>query len=198
MYFLKWIFFQVQLSKANTWWNSRGEPDVNAFQTVSKSAWTCHSLDWYLHCIHVHVGFSLISYYIFDGLPSSWEYFTKLFLASKFFNLVVPLHSSWSDDIRWCGSPHCIFGHNSPKAVLYFSRCVKRKCIFGRQQNLRKYVIQYFGRAICILLSQLTSGSAHCIFIACYWGSCEINNTITDGGSTAPLYCWYQTEEKTI
>ena len=24
------------------------------------------------------------------------------------------------------------------------------------------------------------------------------NNTITDGGSTAPLYCWYQTEEKTI
>ena len=63
MYFLKWIFFQVQLSKANTWWNSRGEPDVNPFQTVSKSAWTCHSLDWYLHCIHVHVGFSLISYF---------------------------------------------------------------------------------------------------------------------------------------
>ena len=25
-----------------------------------------------------------------------------------------------------------------------------------------------------------------------------INNTITDGGSTAPLYCWYHTEEKTI
>ena len=24
------------------------------------------------------------------------------------------------------------------------------------------------------------------------------NNTITDGGSTAPLYCWYHTEEKTI
>ena len=23
-------------------------------------------------------------------------------------------------------------------------------------------------------------------------------NTITDGGSTAPLYCWYHTEEKTI
>ena len=26
----------------------------------------------------------------------------------------------------------------------------------------------------------------------------EKNNTITDGGSTAPLYCWYHTEEKTI
>ena len=26
----------------------------------------------------------------------------------------------------------------------------------------------------------------------------EQNNTITDGGSTAPLYCWYHTEEKTI
>ena len=24
------------------------------------------------------------------------------------------------------------------------------------------------------------------------------NNTITDGGSTAPLYCWYHTEEKSI
>ena len=45
--------------------------------------------------IHVHVGFSLISYryMIFDGLRSSWEYFTNIFLASK-------LHSSW-----WC---HCI------------------------------------------------------------------------------------------
>ena len=26
----------------------------------------------------------------------------------------------------------------------------------------------------------------------------KVNNTITDGGSTAPLYCWYHTEEKTI
>ena len=26
----------------------------------------------------------------------------------------------------------------------------------------------------------------------------KIYNTITDGGSTAPLYCWYHTEEKTI
>ena len=26
----------------------------------------------------------------------------------------------------------------------------------------------------------------------------NIHNTITDGGSTAPLYCWYHTEERTI
>ena len=25
----------------------------------------------------------------------------------------------------------------------------------------------------------------------------QLNNTITDGGSTAPLYCWYLIEEKT-
>ena len=28
--------------------------------------------------------------------------------------------------------------------------------------------------------------------------TCDNNNTITDGGSTAPLFCWYHTEEKTI
>ena len=35
-------------------------------------------------------------------------------------------------------------------------------------------------------------------FFLLFVGCCIINNTITDGGSTAPLYCWYQTEEKTI
>ena len=43
---------------------------------------------------------------------------------------------------------------------------------------------------------------SYCSDVKCSWlqrfGKIYINNTITDGGSTAPLYCWYHTEETTI
>ena len=108
----------------------------------------------------------------------------------------VPFEVSWSDlDLDHVHQRSCFYGNlfweiivlsqnfwpiSHKWSVMYM---VGNLWISAFLQNLKEtiFLILWSGQNCALILAV-----------------CQIYNTITDGGSTAPLYCWYHTEEKTI
>ena len=74
----------------------------------------------------------------------------------------------------------------------------RKKTISLSPQKLRIFFL------ICLFLLETGERNFRFLFLLSKldlwkcWPIFVLYNTITDGGSTAPLYCWYHTEEKSI